>query len=185
MKRNKLYLLALISLLLCGCNNNSTNNNSSIDNNDDTSQGDKSDSTDGGGTSGDTTDDDDGGDTPIEVVEPKINNVIITNNISDFYVGETSNDLSAEVFGIDGTNEKYNRYVTFSEYDSSIIEIESKQNHPQVKALKAGTTSVKAISNGDVNKYDVTTITVLDPIVESISLSLKDSVNIEKIKALR
>ncbi len=184
MKHNKLYLLALVSLLLCGCNNNSTNNNSSIDNNDDTSQGDKSDTTDGGGTSGDTTDDDDGGDAPIEVVEPKINNVTITNNISDFYIGETSYDLSAEVHGIDGTNEKYDRYVTFSEYDTSIIEIESNQNHPYVKALKAGTTSVKAISNGDENKYDETTITVLDPIVESISLSLKDSVNIEKNQSI-
>ncbi len=182
MKHNKFYLLSLISLLLCGCNN-STNNNSSIDNNDDTSQGDSSGTIDGDGTSGDTSDDD-GGDTPIEVIEPEINNVTITNNITDFYVGETSYDLSAEVYGTDGTNKKYNRYVTFTEYDSSIIEIESKQNRPQVKALKAGTTSVKAISNGDVNKYDTTTITVLDPIVESISLSLNDSIDIEKNQSI-
>ena len=111
---------------------------------------------------------------------PTITDVTITNNIGEFYVGETTYELSASV---EGTGE-YNKYVTFTVKDPSIIEVEVKQNHPYIKALKAGTTELIATANGDSTKSASTTITVLNPFVTSIDLSLKGPLSIEKNKTV-
>lgn len=178
---SKNLLISGNRFFLCGCNetsadSNSSNTNSgssiSIVNGDSSSSTDKDSGSDDSDKDGSDKDDNN----PPEPVESKITNVTISNNIDKFYVGETTYELTASV---EGTGD-FNKYVTFEEYHSTIINVETNNNHPYIKALKAGTTQLVAVANGDKSKKASTSITVLDPIVESISLSLTSPITLEK-----
>ncbi len=189
MKNRKIFLLAVTAFLISSCGGGTNSSDSSSDSDASSSAIDTSSSSiiDEGSSSSIADEDssssiDEGGDepTPPEPEKDEVTKVTINNNIGSFYVGETTDKLSAKVEGT-GT---YNKYVTFTVEDSSIIEVEKNQNHPQIKALKAGTTKLTATSNGDSSKTDSTTITVLPATVDSISLSLSGPLTLEKNKSV-
>ena len=180
MKNKLLSLLALSAFLLCGCSEDVSSSSSTTSQSSSTSESTSTSSSTGesssSSTSSSTSKGDDSGDTPSPVTPSSITNVTINGTISDFYVGDYSKNISASV---SGTGE-YNKYVTWSVDKEDIIEFEAKQNSPYIRALSAGEVVLTATSNQDNSKCASVTITVLEPVVDNVSLNVGSNLTLEK-----
>ncbi len=166
------------TFLLCGCSEDVSSSSSTTSQSSSTSETSSNSESSSSSTSSSTTDskDDDSGDTPTPVIPSSITNVTINGTISDFYVGDYSENISAS---ISGTGD-YNKYVTWSVDKEGIIEFEAKQNRQYIRALSAGEVVLTATSNQDDSKSASITITVLEPVVESVSLNVGSNITLEK-----
>lgn len=172
MKYKIFSLVALSAFLLCGCSEeiSSSSNNNSSSNSISTSTSSSSSETSTNSTSSSSDS------SSSEKTKSVVTGITINGSISDFYVGDTSRNISASV---SGTGD-FNKYVTWSVDKENIIEFEAHQNTPYIKALSVGEVTLTATSNASSDIKASIKIEVLTPYVENITLNVGANLTLEK-----
>ncbi|MCQ2792914.1 MAG: hypothetical protein MJ221_00635 [Bacilli bacterium] len=173
--KKRLLIVGIASLLLASCGSGNTTSSSQSSSSSSSSSTSSSTSESSSSSTSSTSSSTSSSSTTEPIPDPTITGVSLNpSSKQTLYVGENINVRAT----VSGTGD-FNKYVTWSDDNPGVVSYEEHQNNNYIVALQTGVVNLTATANGDSTKYDSIQIEVLDPFVETVSLSKTGTINIE------